>query len=380
MSAKDRESRETLAERVKDVEAQRDALHQALKSLLDRQAYQGRENEKRIRILQLELERAQQADSHRKLGYEREVRSLREEVNHLRHRADDALEQKWQCEKGLGGLKMDLDRAEQETSSLRTLLQEHDIALPPLFCAAEQGLADVQATSFSLETAYQQLQADMEHAEANVSCSLEEEQKLADQLHASVSRTEALAGQVRQQLDTNNSLRRRLADAISKGEREQQSSTSRINGMQNRLRALEDTVLFAQQHSEEEMAKHEDEIRALKESHNTQLMRARNGIRSPIMLSPRPPATPFSPSRSPRLDRTSSGDGMPLSQAVQTGKLETRVKELEKALRDADLEMEEVVGRMNKAQIEVAELQSDRYDSAFLSTGPCHFDHNEAVY
>jgi len=85
------------------------------------------------------------------------------------------------------------------------------------------------------------------------------------------------------------------------------------------------------------------------------------------MLSPRPPATPFSPSRSPRLDRTSSGDGMPLSQAVQTGKLETRVKELEKALRDADFEMEEVVGRMNKAQIEVAELQSDR-DEALRQT------------
>jgi hypothetical protein len=51
---------------------------------------------------------------------------------------------------------------------------------------------------------------------------------------------------------------------------------------------------------------------------------------------------------------------VPLSQVIQAEHLELRVKELEKALRDADFEMEEVVQRMNKAQIGVAELQSDR--------------------
>lgn len=362
VSGRDRESRESLADRMKDVEAQRDALHQALKSLLERQAYQTRENEKRIRTLELELERALQPGSPRRLGYEREVRNLREEVNLLRQRADEALEQKWQCEKGLAGLKMDLDRAEQETSTLRMLLHEHEIDVPEHLVATREGLADVQATSSSLEAAYQQLQADREYAEANVPRSLEEEQKLAEQLKASVERTEALANQVRMQLETNGSLRNRLAEAISKGEREQQLSAARINDMQNKLKQLEDTLILAQQRSEEEMAKHEDEIRALKESHNAQLLRAKNGIRSP-MLSPKPPASPFFGPRSPRLDKTTSGDGVPLNQAVQTSNLEMRVKELEKALRDADLEMEEVVGRMNMAQIEVAELQSDRYYS-----------------
>lgn len=360
VSGKDRESRESLADRVKDVEAQRDALHQALKNLLERQAYQTRESEKRIRMLEIELERAQECGTPRRLGYEREVRTLREEINLLRQRADDALEQKWQCEKGLGGLKMDLDRAEQETHTLRMLLQEHDIAVPEYLASSREELADVQATSASLEAAYQQLQADREYAEANGPASLEEEQKLAEQLASSVERTEALASQVRQQLETNNSLRNRLAEAISRGEKEQKLSAARINDMQQRLKSLEDTVLQAQQQSEEEVAKHEDEIKLLKENHNTQLLRAKNGIRSPVTLSPRPPSSPFFDGRSPRLDRTTAGEGMPLSQAVKTEALEARVKELEKALRDADMEMEEVVGRMNKAQIEVAELQSDR--------------------
>lgn len=346
------ESRESLADRVKDTEAQRDALHQALKSLLDRQSYQARENQKRIKIMEMELKKAQDTGSPRKLGYEREVRNLREEINTLRRRAEEALEQKWQCEKGLGGLKMDLDRAEQETSSLRMLLQEHDIALPTDMAANEEGLANMQATSSSLESAYQQLQADVEHAEANANASGE--------LSASVSRASTLSGQVREQLDTNNALRQRLSDAIFKGEREQKMSAMRINEMQSRLKSLEDTLMEAQHLSEDEMAKHEEEVRSLKESHNAQLMRAKVGIKTPVSLSPNPGTAPFGGARSPRLDVTTSGEGMPLSQAVQVEKLEARVKELEKALRDADFEMEEVVQRMNKAQIEVAELQSDR--------------------
>lgn len=346
VTGKDRESRDSLAEKVKDVEAQRDALHRTVKSLLDRQAYQTRENEKQIRMMELELDRARQSGSPRRLGYEREVRNLREEVNHLRRRADDALEQKWQCEKGLGGLKMDLDRAEQETGSLRTLLQEHDILVPDNL-AMSKDLADVQATSSSLEDAYKQLEADRGDTEpTSPGRCLEEEQKLSDQ--------------VRQQLEANSSLRSRLADTIGKGEREQKLSAARINEMQSKLKELEDTLMVAQHHSEEEVSKHEEEIRTLQESHNAQLLRAKNGIRSPVPLSPHPATSPFSATRSPRLDRTTTGEGIPLNEAIKTSSLEAKVKELERALREADMGMEEVVERMNRAQIEVAELQTDR--------------------
>ncbi|KAE8394283.1 hypothetical protein BDV23DRAFT_147595 [Aspergillus alliaceus] len=363
VSAKERDTRESMADRMESVEAQRDALHQALRRLLDRQAYEAREYEKRTRLLELELAHVQQLGSPRRLGYEREVRNLRDEVNHLRQRADEALDQKWQCEKGLAGIKMDLDRAEQETTSLRVLLQEHDVTIPDDLAAGQEGFAEVLATSSSLESAYKQLQADREHAEASAAQSPLEEH---GQLAASVSRTESLAQHVRHQLETNNALRSRLASAIGKGEKEQQISAARIDEMQARLKELEDTLLMAQQHAEDEMARHEEEIRHMNESHNAQLFRMKNGARSPAGLSPIPPSSPFG-ARSPRLDKTTSGDGISLSQAVKPEALERRVKELERLLRDADTEMEEVVSRMNRAQIEVAELQSDR-DEALRQT------------
>ncbi|KAL1973616.1 hypothetical protein VTN31DRAFT_6251 [Thermomyces dupontii] len=339
VSNRDRnESKESLAERVKDVEAQRDALHQTLRYLLSRHAMEARETQKRITILEMELERAQQPGPPRKHGYEREVRNLREEINHLRRRADDAMEQKWQCEKGLAGLKMDLDRAEQETESLRQMLQEHD-----------EG--SMQAASASLEAAYNQLQADLEAAAENSPPD-------------SLSRAEQVAGQVRQRLDQNRALRERLAETITKGDREQRMSAMRINDMQSKLKTLEEALMTAQQHSEEAMAKHEEEVRALKDSHNANLTRARMGIKSPLSLSPRPESSPFAGGRSPRLDQTTSGEAVPLSQAIQIEQLELRVKQLEKGLREAEFEMEEVVGLMNKAQGEVAQLQSDRYVSS----------------
>ncbi|KAK1150161.1 hypothetical protein N8T08_000060 [Aspergillus melleus] len=357
---RDTNTRESLADRVEGAEAQRDALHQALRRLLDRQTHDAREYEKRIKVMELQVLRAQQSGSPRRLGYERQVRNLQDEVNHLRNRAQDALDQKWQCEKGLAGLKMDLDRAEQETSSLRELLQEHDISAPQEVETDRDGFAEVIATSSSLESAYKQLQADREYAEASAAQS---PQEAHGDLAASVSRTEVLAQNVRRQLDTNHTLRSRLADAIGKGEKDQQVSAIRINEMQARLKELEDLLMLAQQHSEDEMARHDEEIRHLEETHSAQLMRLKNnGGRSPSTLSPLPPSTPFG-SRSPRLDKTTSGDGMPLTQAIQSEALEQRVKELERLLREADTEMGEVVSRMNRAQIDVAELQSDRDDA-----------------
>ena len=51
---------------------------------------------------------------------------------------------------------------------------------------------------------------------------------------------------------------------------------------------------------------------------------------------------------------------MSLDDALKTQFLEKKVQELEGALGEADKEMEEVVSRMNMAQIEVMELQSAR--------------------
>ena len=417
------ESREALAERVKDTEMQRDALHQALKALLDRQQFQTKGFEKRIQAIEMERDKALQEQSPRRAGYEKEVSSLRYEINHLRRRADDAIHQKYQCEKGLGGLKKDLDRAEQETSSLRNLLQEHDILLPDM--SSSQRSKDVgietSATSASLEKAYRELQMtqansitklrelhgsmpssaedsetaatmdrllrSMSNAEAERDFAKKqaaifraeaeslraadtfhsgENVGLADQLRASANRVEALSAQVRRQLDSNSTLRQRLAEAVGRGEQEQQNSTTRINSMQGKLKALEDKLMVAQQHSEEAFAQHEEEVSTIKESHNVQLQRLKASLRTstrfstPRVASMASPISPMFTTRSPRLEKTTSGLAMSLDDAMKTQYLEKKVQELEGALSEADKEMEEVVSRMNMAQIEVMELQSAR--------------------
>lgn len=425
ISNKERESRDSLADRVKDIELQRDALHQALKSLLDRQNYQNKEHDKKLRNLEIERDRALQNQSPRRMGYENEVTNLRHEIKQLRRRAEDASMAKYQIEKGLGGLKKDLDRAEQETSSLRNILQENDILIPDISVqTAQDNSTGAYATSYSLEKAYRDLQVtqaisisklrelhgaapssaddadtaatmekllqSMNNAEAERDYakrqaaifraqaeSLKEAESfhtgenagLADQLTASANRVEALSSQVRLQLESNASLRQRLAEAVGRGEAEQKNSTTRINSMQGRLKSLEDKLMNAQQHSEEAFAQHEEEVRELRDSQNLQLQRLKNGLRQPSRFSSRE-TSPISPSiamfgsRSPRLDRTTSGIGMSLDEALRTEFLEKRVQELEKALGEADQEMEEVVGKMNQAQIEVMELQSARYVSS----------------
>ena len=415
ISAKERESRESLTDRVKDIENQRDALHRSLRSLLERQKYQNREHEKRLRALERERDYALQAQSPRRMGYEKEVTGLRDEIHRLRRRTDDVLMQKWQCEKGLGGLKKDLDRAEQETSSLRELLQEHDILVPDLQGRSSQDLRDGgHATSASLEKAYKDLQhtqalsitrlrelhsqapssaddsltaeamdlllksmsnaeaeRDLAHKQAEAyraqATSLQEAESyytvenagLADELRASANRAAALAAQMKLQLDTNSGLRQRLAEAVGRGEWEQKNSTARINNMQGKLKSLEDKLMVAQQHSEETFALHEEEVREMKERDNMQLHRLKGS--AVILSSPKnSPISPLFNLRSPRLGKTTSGTGMSMNEAMRTEVLEKKVAELEKALGDADREMEEVVGRMNEAQIEVVGLQSAR--------------------
>ena len=432
VSTKERESRDSLADRVKDIEMQRDALHRALKSLLDRQNYQKIEHEKRMRNLEVERDRALQNHSPRRMGYEKEVTSLRLEINQLRRRAEDASMQKYHIEKGLGGLKKDLDRAEQETSSLRKVLQEHDILIPEISGrSSPEAMTGTHATSASLERAYRDLQVtqaisitklrelhggapssaedadtaatmdkllkSMNDAEAErdyakkqaatfraqaeslmeaESYHTGENAGLANQLRASADRVEALSSQVRLQLESNASLRQRLAEAVGRGEEAQKNSTTRINSMQGKLKNLEDKLMNAQQHSEEAFARHEEEVREIRESHNQQLQRLKTGLKTPTAFSASVANSPLSPQamfggRSPKLDKTTTGLGMSLDEALKTEFLEKRVAELERALGEADLEMEEVVGRMNQAQIEVMELQSARYvvSCLFLSLG-----------
>jgi chromosome segregation ATPase len=346
------ESQQSIADQLKDVTQQRDALHMTVKYLLRRQDHQRRQFDKKLKLTEAERDRASSINQAHKGGYEREVRTLRSEINLLRKRADDALEQKWQLEKGLSGFKMDLDRSKQETASLHTLLQARDESAP-------------EVLSSTLEKALRQLQQQREQARPQESLgSLQQEQELSNELEKSAQRSEELASQVRQQMQANAGLRNRLQQAIERGENNQAASTDQINELQGKLRKLEDVITVAQMQSETAVMKHEEEVRVLRASHNIQLMRTKSGRKTPGLLTPNP-RSPISPmfvnsKKSPRLDQTTTGPGINLQQALKTEYLENKVAELEKALSEAEKEMGEVVGRMNTAQIGVAELESER--------------------
>jgi chromosome segregation ATPase len=419
------ESREALSERLKDVEAQRDALHGALKNLLERQHFQDREYSKKLKLLQNDREKLLSA-SPRKAGFEREISNLRTEINVLRRRAEDALEQKWQVEDGLSGLKMDLDKAEGEIALLRGLLEEKDILIPPSFArssgsstgSSSSGSMSTPVTSESLAKAYDQLKAayaeslerikDLEHetgadektqlavqrlertlsiavserdaAKHEVdslrnqydtmseyeSMSIETERALADELNDSARRVGELASQVQQQLSANAQLRDRLSNAVVRGDNDRKANSDRIADLQVRLKTMEEQLIVAQSASEDRVTRHEEEIAAIRDAHNAQLQRISSntgvsGLRSPSfqanrkpsLLSPVSPRFPGSP-RSPRLTEKS------FEEAAEMEILRKRVIDLEKALEDAEHEMQDVIARMSTAQIEVLNLQDER--------------------
>lgn len=416
ITAKTSESRDQLSERLKDVEEQRDALHRALKNLLERQEHQNRENQKKIRVLEIERDRLL-TSSPQKAGFQREISNLRAEITVLRSRAEEALDQKWQVEKGLAGLKMDLDKAEQEVQYLRKLLEDRDILIPPAFARLSNGSDQfaTPVTSESLTAAYHDLlkayadsvqriknleagamgdektQTAMQKLEIVLSSTILErdlaqhevqfykeqlaslkageqaylasEKALADELQESARRVEELAIQVQQQLSTNQQLRQRIADTVARGDASQKANANQITSMQAHLRSLEEKLEVAQTASEDRVANHEEEMSGLKESHNVQLTRLRDGLRSPRTFPAKSPLSPLFTAPggpSPRLSITRSGPAMNVSEETQIDNLKMRVADLENALMDADSEMQQVVGRMNMAQIEVLHLQEER--------------------
>lgn len=416
------ESREQLAERLKDVEAQRDALHSALKNLLERQEFQNRENQKKIEILETERRRLL-TESPKNAGFECDIANLRTEINVLRRRAEDALGQKWQVEKGLVGLKMDLDRAEEEIASLRSLLKEKDILIPPSMARTSSlGNAPVAPiTSESLERACRELHdaytmsldrikklesstvdgvldektklavqrleqalaaatferdAAKQHAsslESQVSSLMDIESKsmgrekgLADELGESARRVEQLAVEVSQQLSKNAELRARLSDTVARGDADRKANSERISGLQERLHALEEQLVSAQAASEDRVGRHEEEIAQLREAHNEQLRRINNG--SGIgRTSSRSPLLRVEEAQSVFGRSAPAMGAKSFEEAIQIKELRERVGELERALADAEKEIQRVVAKMSEAQIEVMNLQEE-HETALRET------------
>lgn len=338
------------SERLKDIEEQRDALHRTLKALLLRQDQLTRSYQKKMRALETERDKAL-SGMPRRAAFHVEVQSLRTEINSLRQRADEALAQKFSCEKGLSGLKMDLDRAQQETSSLRELLEEHEITVPSDISSSASSISDD-----SLDKAY----ADLKRTHADSIA--------AGQEVPAEARMQALSAQVSAQQASNHELHARLAEAIARGEQEQAANARKIDDLQSALRAAEERVMTAQSVSEEAVGIQEDYAHDVKNALSDQSKRGMAPLNKHAMLDGTTTGLQrLFGGRMPRLDKTSSGKGMSVSEVSRTAALEKRVKELEEAAGRAEMEMQEVVERMNNAQIEVADLQTQRDEAMRLT-------------
>lgn len=371
-------------DRFKDLEDQRDALHRTLKNLIQRHRKQQEDHAKAIRELTKDRD-VSRPNALIRSNFTRDVNRLRDEVSILRRRADDALEQKGQYENNLGSVKMALDRAGQETQSLRSLLagttdeqakDKHVNNVGGLgITMGENGKSHdtqsmIRILRHSIILAENERDAALTEAEAYRQRAKvlqteheDREGELAMQLINSAKKMEELAAQVQSHLQANVRLRERLAAAVGKGESEQSDSTALVIEMQSRLRGLEEGVLAAQQQSEYTLSTHEEEARALGDAaiakSSLQRLRAKTtgDVSGALTKSPPPP---LFLAKSPKIGTTTSGPAETLMEVSRTKVLEDRVRELESALGDADKEMQSVVKRIESSQYEIAELQGER--------------------
>lgn len=339
-------SGQPVPEAFKEIEDQRDALHKALKLLIKRHERQNREHERAVKKLTVAKIKAESVTPKR-TAYTKEVAFLKEEVTTLRKRTEDALETKWQYEKSLSGLKMDLDRAEQETRGLRIILQGTEIDSVDANAEDEQLKVSITRAETERDHARQMAENYRERARSATDGSSEE-------LTEAAKRMDELAEQLEGQVQSHTKLRNRLSAAIAKGEREQRESTLQIEEMQKRLAGMEDSVLAAQQHSETTLANHDAEVRRIEDATSPQLSRLRISIPEPSRLGPPSPMMKKSPRLGGKLSETS------LLEMSRTQMLERKVKELEALLREAEEDVQTVVQRVNSSQLEVAELQTER--------------------
>ncbi|EME89758.1 uncharacterized protein MYCFIDRAFT_63569 [Pseudocercospora fijiensis CIRAD86] len=341
------------ADGVKEIEDQRDALHKALKLLIRRYEGQQKDHARAVKKMAIEKSRAENITPKR-TAYAKEVSFLKDEVSTLRKRTEDALEQKWQYEKNLSGLKMDLDRAEQETRGLRIILQDKDELSAPS-ASSQFGDEDDDQLRLSITRA----EKERDHAR-QVAAEYRQRAHAAndgtsDELLKLADRMDELAEELESQVQINAKLRDRLAAAVAKGEYEQRESTRQIEDMQKRLAGMEDSVLAAQQHSETTLANHDAEVKRIEEAKSPHLSRLTISIPDWNKLAPSSPLLKKSPRLgSKKLSETS------LLEMSRTQLLERKVRELEGLLREAEEDVQTVVERVNKSQMEVAELQTER--------------------
>ncbi|KAF2223131.1 hypothetical protein BDZ85DRAFT_263039 [Elsinoe ampelina] len=354
---------------VKEIEDQRDALHKSLQNLIRRHEAQKKEHARAIQRLIADRDAAT-TSSPRRTAFARNVATMKEEIVTLRRRVDEALTQKWQCEDSFGGVKMALDRAEQETRSLRNQLGARDengrkgsdgLGISIVSSNGDESpMSMVKILRRSIQLAETERDAARREAEAyRQKARSVQDRSLAEDLLESADRLDDLAARLHESVQKNIDLRERLATALADGELEQSTSTAKIVEMQSRLKTFEESVLSAQQESENAFAASEEVAKETDASITPQVTRLTLNIPGPTYTGHRAGEGIFS-ARSPKLAVTRSGKAESMEQTAKTAVLEKRLADLEKALFEADSDMKGVVDRVEKSRAEIALLQGER--------------------
>ncbi|KAI5295491.1 hypothetical protein KEM52_001214 [Ascosphaera acerosa] len=324
-----------LAEHVKQVEMQRDMLRDTVNSLLNRLALQERRHEKKTQALECEIQRIRtksESKSHAQRRMIQDVNCRRCRAAEVRRKVEALREEKNHNHQALQRLQASMEAANREKDTLRQWLQQYRTRTPRQEEKDdEQSIGDGGDTNSIVD-------ADREARKVN----------------------QSLIQQIDEQCRTNEEVRADLARALSECQAQRTTMEKRLGEMTATLRFLERTISQDAYDAEDVDGPPEDWRGLLRQSQREQLKRrTTRGSSTRTSLSRQRRSSLSISTRDAHHLLTLLSPRSP-TKSFETAGLRTRVRELERALQDADLEMKVVVNKMNMAQIEVLELQADR--------------------
>ncbi|BFZ60110.1 hypothetical protein YB2330_001132 [Saitoella coloradoensis] len=373
-------------DRVKEVEEQRDALQQALRGLKERHQLEVQRSAEKIRALEMDREkfatlRAGPGAVHPSKVWtvDREMGRLREELVAAHRRADGAVKAKSEMEENLAKTASILEASRKQNELFQKQLDKHEqlrhnlsLDLDERYQQFMTAQADAEKATESLTMRCLAAERDAEASKHEAQTYKSKWQNLADQEKTRIEEEHEMAVQlsnaikdVQKHLEVNHTLRQRLAESITRADKEQEQAKARYGALRKDLALVECELAKVKAETAIEMIRHEGELQQVKEGHKNNLLKVKSAMHITIPdVSASPLLTPLSPLlKSPRLSWSAASRG-PLSAfpagTSQVEVLEGRVKELEHALKEAETECLDVIERMQMAQIEIIELVGER--------------------
>ncbi|KAK6363626.1 hypothetical protein TWF730_001050 [Orbilia blumenaviensis] len=308
--------KDSLVERIKEIELQRDALQNGLKNLRMRNELENKKALHRIRTLEWERDRALRP-SYRRMRKNKETLAFKSQVERLKHRAENAIDSKYVCERNLSSLRLDMDRLEQEMEELRELLKTQD----------------------SLARQVEELQESCKQLLAECEGDAEVEQ---------------FAAELRTRTVSNAMLRKRLVDAIERGDQDRLMANTKINALCELLKSMEEKIGEAQQDLEGVASEREQEAKDLKDTKGVPRLRR---VDEQAAMDAQPDSALIA-AKEPRINRDSRGKDTRLYV------LQHRIEQLEKTITNTDIEMEDLESRLNMTLLEASELRTETEQSS----------------